>query len=354
MHFFESQSQFSPVMNSHADVGNARLTEDLLRFMQKRAAEGITRLLPDVQIYTIVLKALSKSETVDTTDQAEAILREMYSLHERGDYGKPIKPNTFTLVSVMNCYLKSNHPDAIRRVEALCDDILERSDEKGETDRSFNDYGLAALLQVYCQHGQPEKAEAIVEEAYNDFIAGKAPVEEFGIKLKTRTMVMMLNEWARLNHPERADAMLRRMRDLRDRGVVDDLFSLHYLTVADCWNRSDHPSAGERADGILQMLETDENVVRSKASAQKGFYLIVMKQLARSGKGERAESLLRRIQSIFHKKEKPNTEVDLFLYLEATQAWRQSEDPNATERIDALEMEMAEKFPKKFAASRGA
>ena len=195
--FFESQSQFPPVMNSHAEVGNARHTADLLRFMQKRAAEGITKLFPDVQTYTIVLKALSKSENVDAPDQAEAILREMYSLHERGDYGKPIKPNSFTFVTVMNCYGKSNHPDAIPRVEALRDEILERSNENGEADLSFDDHGLVALLHVYCHCGQPEKADAIVEEAYDEFIAGKAPIEDFGIKLQIRTMLLILNAWAR-------------------------------------------------------------------------------------------------------------------------------------------------------------
>lgn len=115
----------------------------------------------------------------------------------------------------------------------------------------------------------------------------------------------------------------------------------NYIDVIECWNQSSgNPSAGERADDVLKLLETDFSGV----VAGKGLYLGVMKGLAQSGSGKRAEALLRRLQAL-SEDEKCDTEMDLFMYREVCLAWKQSNDADATKHIQRLEGEIAERFP---------
>jgi hypothetical protein len=160
-------------------------------------------------------------------------------------------------------------------------------------------------------------------------------------------MNIILSAWTDVNNPERAEAILRRMRAYRDRGVPNmALIGMNYIRVIECWNQSFDPSAGERADGILKLMEEDAQK-KTKAHlyiARKGLYLAVMKRLAQSGSGECAESLLRRIQILFDV-EKSDTDVDQFLYREAILAWNLSDSPQAAERSKRLGEEMLERFP---------
>ena len=262
-----------------------------------------------------------------------------------------------TFATTMHCYVRSNHPEATARVDALRDEMLERF-KNGEQDLVFDQVGFGILLNAYAQHGQPERAEKLLEEQCREIlqeVEGRSNSNSNNndntpdnpprntIVLNSKMFNTVLSCWARSNNAERAEAVLRMMCHVRDKGVENvKPISLNYVTVVDCWNRSDSPLAGERANDILQLMESDPGT--RGVAAGKGLYLEVMKHLARSGNGEKAEALLERVQTLF-RDEKSNTDVDLFLYHEVIQAWRQSGHSDAEDRIRKLEGEMSERFP---------
>jgi PPR repeat len=248
----------------------------------------------------------------------------------------------------MSCYKKSNHPQVIQRVEGLGDEVKKLADA-GEIDIEYNSAIRHEMMSTYAWHGAPQKAEDILFELCRDVLeesdVGRKP--KTSLELNARSMNIVLSAWTDANNPERAEAILRRMRDFRDRGVSNMTpIGMNYVRVIECWNQSDDANAGERADGILKLMEEDAQK-KTKAHmyiARKGLYLSVMKRLAQSGSGECAESLLRRIQSLFDA-EKSNTDVDQFLYREAILAWNLSTSPQAVHKSKALEEEMLERFP---------
>ena len=248
----------------------------------------------------------------------------------------------------MNSYVYSNHPDVVEHVEALRDEILER-EKKGEASIALDNVAFHTVMMAHSRYGDPGRAEAMLDEICQEALV-KGSENPFGLILDSRSLVMVLRAWTNIRNPERAEAILKRMCQYRDQNVPNIMpLPLNFLSVVSCWNQSTDPLAGERADDLLQMLER-ENQGEEKVPVRKGFYLATMKNLARVGNGERAEAMLRRVQSQFEA-EKPDTDVDLFLYREVIHAWSQSQDPNATDRIQSLETEIAERFPAHMAAA---
>jgi PPR repeat len=248
----------------------------------------------------------------------------------------------------MSCYKKSDHPQVIQRVEALGDEVKRLADA-GKGDIAYSNEIRHEMMSTYAWHGAPQKAEDILDEliraVLEDSESGRNTNN--GLELNARSMNIVLRAWTDVNNPERAEAILKRMRAYRDRGVPKMApVGMNYHRVIECWNQSNDPRAGERADGILQLMEEDAKQ-KTRAHlhiASKGLYLAVMKRLAQSGSGECAESLLRRIQRLFDVA-KSDTDVDEFLYREVILAWNLSDSPQAAERSRRLEEEMLERFP---------
>lgn len=221
--------------------------------------------------------------------------------------------------------------------------MLER-ERNEEPSMCFDNIAFHTVMSMYGRHEHPSKAEAMLDEICQEALAeGNEKQVPPRLILNSRSMLVVLRAWARHNNPERAEAILRRMCEYRDRKVPNvQPFPENFLVVAACWNQSQVTEAGKRADDLLQMTEL-ENHGRTQIVLEKGIYLETMKNLARAGEGERAEALLRRVQSLFQKG-KLNTSVDLFLHRDVIQAWSQSKDPTANDHIASLEAEIAERF----------
>ena len=242
-----------------------------------------------------------------------------------------------TFGTVMLCYLKSDHPDIIQRVEAIRDEVIERA-QNGEEDLVFNSLMFHAVMQAHSRYGDPEDAEFLLDQLCREVLEGK---NEQNWELNSHSFNSVLRAWIRANHPERAEAILKKMCQFRDHNLANIRPTpRNYIDVIESWTRSAQPAAGDRADDALQMLETDFSGVE----AGKGLYLAVMKALAQSGSGERAEALLRRVHALSDI-ENYNTEMDLFMYREACLAWKKSNNAEATKHIQRLEIEIAQKFP---------
>ncbi|CAB9531244.1 Pentatricopeptide repeat-containing protein (Partial), partial [Seminavis robusta] len=204
------------------------------------------------------------------------------------------------------------------------------------------------MMSTYASHGAPEKAEEMLDELCQTVLDGTTDNNQSNLEVNSRSMNMVLSAWARANNPDRAEAILKRMIDYRDRGLSGMApIAMNYMRVIECWNRSSssNPLAGERADDLLKLMENDAQR-KSKTHmflANKGLYLAVMKRLAQFGSGERAGELLRRVQSLFED-EKSNTAIDQFLYREAILAWKNSTSPNAAARSEVLEQELLQRF----------
>lgn len=237
----------------------------------------------------------------------------------------------------MSCHLKSDHPEAIQRVEALRDEVIERA-KNGEGDLTFGSFMFHVVMQTHCHHGDPNHAENLLDQLCHEVLEGQ---NEYDWELSSLSFISVFGAWIRANDAERAEAILKRMCRYRDQNLANiQPIPKNYIDLIECWNRSGHPNAGERADEVLQMMETDFSGVM----AGKGLYLGVLKALAQSGSGQRAEALLRRVQ-VLSEDEISNTQMDLFMYREVCLAWTKSNDPDAMKHVRRLEQEIAQKFP---------
>lgn len=341
-------ASFNVVLLSYAALGNARHAENLIRYMHEVGRQGNERLLPECSTYNAVLRALCNSDDNDRFENSDILLREMYDLHKQGDYPKQIAPDSESYCIIMACYVKANHPGAIEYVEALQGEMLERQKD-GETSTLFDNAAFHAVMSAHCQVGDPDKAEIMLDEICHAVLEAAGSENPIGLELQNHSLNMVLGAWVRVNNPERAESILRRLCQYRDSCVPKVKPTIaNFLTAVDCWNRSKDPLAGERADNLLQVLEEEiQSRHGGRGAAKKDFYLMTMKNLAQVGDGKRAEAMLRRMQSVL-RDEKNYTRVDLFLYREVVHAWSQSQDPDADDRIQSLETEIAERFPSRM------
>ena len=221
-------------------------------------------------------------------------------------------------------------------------------ERNGEDSVSFDYHAFHTVMSMYGQQGFPARAEAMLDEVcpeppLADVSKQGAPPKGNSTLLSSYSFLTVINAWIKANNPERAEAILRRMCRCRDQQIPHvRLFPQNFIVVAACWNKSQQQQAGVRADDLLQLMEL-ENVDAKNFELPRGIYVETMKNLASVGEGERAEALLRRVQPLFRK----GSRVYLSLYRDVIHAWRQSQDPRASERIASLEAEITDRFPKR-------
>jgi pentatricopeptide repeat protein len=161
---------YSAVISALARAGQAEGAEALLEEMDSDYLDGNDSCKPNVLSFSVVWDAWSKSESPDAPQHAESILERMTQQHAWG--ALDTKPNTVSYNTMINCWAKSNRKDAPDAAQKLLLRMKQQYNAGDESVRPNSTITYSAVISVFARAGQAERAEALLEEMYSDYLDG--------------------------------------------------------------------------------------------------------------------------------------------------------------------------------------
>ena len=123
---------------------------------------------PNQVAYSTLIYTYARSQTVESAEKAERLLREIAdeyrkTLREKTQLGRKshtdlVVPDTQLITAVMDCWQKSGSPEAGQRAEALLNWMIEMTEETGRKDMQPNAYSFASAIAAWARTSTPGKA----------------------------------------------------------------------------------------------------------------------------------------------------------------------------------------------------
>jgi pentatricopeptide repeat protein len=369
------QEMYMKFVKACARVGDAAQAEACLEHMYKEYEKsGREQLKPNTKIFNAVLLAWSQStgDLKYASERSQGILRRMRALSEKGGVLEgDAKPDFLSCSLTLKCMSRwiadSVADDDLFKVkefafvgedaDAILQEMIERA-SKGDQQMRPNAIVYNTVLHIWSILGNPERAEALLQQMYDDFKnKGHA-----GAEPNSSSFTSVITAWSNfqkidsvtstsvsnssntrernIHVGERGEAILRRMQELHASGELRDVKPnvLSFAAASQCWANTRSQEAGERAEALIREME--EN---STEQWEKEFFPIaygaVVQAYASSGDTKRAESFLARLHRQYREGNlgsKP-TLHNLTILLSA---WSRSPDPQAPARAEQLLQEM--------------
>jgi len=337
---------YSTVINAYANIGNAERAEQILNEMydnyynltkteintnqdENNNDNGKNLMVsnnhnsnakPTVESFSTVLKAWSKSKAKDAPERATALLERMK------DTTNMIQPNMVSYTTVMDCWAKSGRYDSGEQAEEILREMEELSSESPKyAHLQPNIISYNTVINAYANIGNAEKAESILDElcigalVQNIKKSGIQQQHHQGEKAKpnVRTFTTVIKAWAKRasedisttpsvpgedgynDAPERAEAILKRMKELGKNNVLPDIAPnrVSYTAVIDCWAKAKRDNSGERAEAILREMVFLSSALpgNNEISPNTKSYNTVINAYANIGDSVRAEIILKKL-----------------------------------------------------------
>lgn len=201
---------FNTVINAWArssKKGAAERATEILEHMRKRYEAGLTNVQPSWSTYTTVLKAWARSRQKDSLDRAESVFEQYQKGCEAGKWSH----NSLTYNSMINCYAKSNHPEAENRALDLFNKMKANSGKEG-WDLCFVDiYTYTILIDTISKqesYDSSELAISLLEELEDSFKKTK----DERLRPNVRVYTCVVNAVGRSHLcPNRAEEIVKRV-----------------------------------------------------------------------------------------------------------------------------------------------
>jgi pentatricopeptide repeat protein len=325
----------------------ASQADQLLQDMKAANREDAVNVRPNRNSYTTVMHAWAR---IGNVDKAQAVFRDMLSdYHEHGN--ESAKPDLRAFNAVLASFAKSDIPEA---PEKACEMLLQMQ-RLGENDVSIQPdvYSYSSVLSCLArnvprrkeagkQKELADQAERILADMQTRFQAGDE-------KSRPNTVVYncVLNAWALAGPPERAEALFQRMyQDYVDGNTGAKPSCDTFNTLIKAWAFSRNAESPQKALEILERMEELQmsgtlNVFPNVVSFTTA--MLCMSLSRQSGAPQRAEALLRRMDTLYETgtlKEGPNRKS----FKELRKAWLMSKEPGKKARVAAIEREMEKRF----------
>jgi pentatricopeptide repeat protein len=144
--------------------------------------------------------------------------------------------------------LKVAHSDAALKVLRS----MQQQHLAGDKFLRSNTITYNTVISAFARAGQAERAEALVEEMYSDYLDGNDSA-----KPNVRSFSVVLDAWSKSRSrdaPQWAEAILERMTQLHSSGGLDTKPNIvSYSSVINCWANS---GSKEAPDAALKLLRT--------------------------------------------------------------------------------------------------
>lgn len=310
----------------------------------------------DVLSFNIVLNAWSKALNAP---RAEALLGRMVHMHEKGIL--PFGPNEVSYSTVADAWKRMPGDDAENNVEEA-ERVLDIMHEMEGNDRAWPNaadlkedlVSFNQELDLFAREGFPEAAETaemMLFDSIREAAAASDGSKHIGCDIISFNTV--LNCWAKLGNPQRADALLSRLEHLSDIGVLPfGPNSVSFATVISSWANSKLKRAPYECEALLDKIEglCDEDDGDSVSNLNDiaptiHMYAATITAWSRSKRSDaahRAEQVLERLERLYKAKKDHLLKPNSVLYTAIIQCWGRSKDEDALDRAEAIFQRMKE------------
>jgi pentatricopeptide repeat protein len=378
---------YTILLSAYAKVGDGSAAEQLLdhvcrewQLQQERERQIDERIFgsekpsdkirPDVVTWNTVISAWARSSSPDAARRAQALLSRMNDPSNEPS----VQPNRRTLNAVLLCWSRSCWKDVPDRCLGLLQQMKELY-ATGELESPPDLFSHVIVINAYTRAGQPSRAEDLFDEMYRGFMHDG----HMHLKPNLQILKSLLKAWALAGQVERAWAVLGRIRELHDLGVLPtgpDLkeYNIMFLCLLNC--HKDSPDCAIKADTLLQEMKKNPKTksdIHSYAYAVQAWLLTpdgldravelsrealdvygtagkkrstagyrsvkaIISAFSNAGHPVHAQNILFEVCELAREKRSPYPDVDVFGSL--VDAWRKSEDPEASLKADVLVKKM--------------
>jgi len=264
----------------------AERAEKLMNHMiELQRSDPTFSIKPDVYTITSIIDCYAKQhQTKGNAKKAVALLQKMIQTCKAGDV--TVKPNTITVNCVLDALAKSNEPGEAEEAEALLRS-LQNSCEMCLDKVHLNTISYTSVMDAYARNSNPQKTEAIFQLMKEDVENGNSEA-----KPTTRTYNVILNAWVQSNTREgleRAEAILKRMKNSKEADLRPNIVS--YATLMNGWAKSSRPDALLKVEQLFTDI-TEKSGLKPNCHC----YSAYLQTLVRSGERDaprRADKMIR-------------------------------------------------------------
>jgi len=275
----------------------ARKAEALLKEMEASTEGNSSRIAPNKYTYNCIIFCYTWSHLANKGDKAFAILDKMKRRAETNPF---CRPDCTTYNAVMNCVIKSNHPSAPYKVEALMEEMTNIYMHTGDssmrpTNRSFN-----ACVNAWARSKSNESPQRIINwisRFQDDFESGRT--DTMPNKWTYNSYLQALAKQRKPSSADEAERILIMMeeksRSFRSSNLKPDV--LTYTNVLHCIALSEADDSFQRAYAILSKMENGDGDVRPNVYT----YNVLINVVAKSklpGKAKIAVQLVNRMKEV--------------------------------------------------------
>jgi pentatricopeptide repeat protein len=309
---------FAAVMNSWALSGRPEAPTKIEKLIQKMKAlhdQGWPDIFPNIVVYNIRLKALSRAGNVEEAERllqtmmgddnsvepdrisfttllsaysnlkhpqaavrAETLLSQMHELYEAGY--ESLKPNMISYTIVMDCHAKLGQGE---QAEALLRKLVQMHTKTDDPDYMADLTTYNSVLLAWARSNQPERADRFLRFVY----------EEATVKPDERSFNIVLSAWAKVGAAQKAEDILTRMHELYMDGKLETRpTTVTYNTVLDSWSKSNQKDAWKRSTKILDHMAELCNAGDSFVKPNERTWNAVLNALAKAGQIEMAATYI--------------------------------------------------------------
>lgn len=331
---------YNILMNVWYNSGNykraASRARELLEEMKQAHGAGNDKVKPDAITYNTVIKLICQSGIRGSFDEAKSLMDEM------GAEGPSIQAMTYN--TVMGALVKSNEPNAVRKVEEMFQD-MERMYQEGNksvrpTESTFN-----ILLNAYAKSKDPRDA-AKAEQLLNRMIESSENDNNNAAGPSVQTFATVLDGYARNGQADAAESLFNKMNP-------EHVNTVSYNTVLNALARSRDKDAPYRAEALLNRMQKEYEEGNENVRPNSISFSSLLNTWAKSGldgAAEHAEAILTRMEDLAARGN-PHVIPNEVCYSTVLHAWSKDSAPDSAERAIAIltRMEDAYRNGKKYA-----
>ncbi len=214
---------------------------------------GVPSLMPQARSFNQVLHAWSQSHQPAAVQRSERILQMMNDLDKKGYAG--CKPNIVSFTSFITGLGKSTETGSTERAEAFFRDVIARY-ESGEENCKPDVLFYSAMIDILSRSGRPDGLDR-VQELYDEMKnkSENGDHEWRPSKKINLALIKMLGKSGRKHGVSQAQTIFDEMEALyRTSGDPTAMPSIdHFTALIDAWARVGN---AEKAESLLRRMET--------------------------------------------------------------------------------------------------
>ena len=286
--------------------------------LEKANKSSNSSLIPQDKTFSSLFDLFALSPSEKTMDSAREILSERLSIPQMP------APDLQFWNSFLNLLAKhsSFDPTIVEEAEEILDALQHQADERT----------IAHVLDAWVHSRRPEAGERSQFHLNRMIQSGK---------LNTVCFNLTIEAWSVSGNPEKAEACLNHMLELRRRFPATlDPDARSFLPVVRGWCNADQPDRAEKVIDAMQIIS--EELGKSTFHQTPEVLVALLQAWAKRGDATKVDKLLRAsIHRFIHEEsESGRSWVSPQAFTVAIRAWAMGNDPNAPERAEELLTEM--------------